>query len=117
VDLEGLALLGLIEQERNLSLAARRLNVAVSTVSRRVDALEVSLGLRLVDRRSDGARLTPEGRRIAALAQPIIDQAAALRRTGQRKSANGLSSSRRRSSWCPISSLPPFRLCSPQTQV
>lgn len=83
MDLEGLALLGLIEQERNLSLAARRLNVAVSTVSRRVDALEVSLGLRLVDRRSDGARLTPEGRRIAALAQPIIDQAAALRRTAE----------------------------------
>ncbi|WP_054110543.1 LysR family transcriptional regulator [Brevundimonas sp. AAP58] len=83
MDLASLDLLRLVDEERNLSLVARRMNVAVSTVSRRIDALEADLGLRLLDRRASGARLTPEGRRIAVLARPIVDQAAALRRAAE----------------------------------
>lgn len=83
MDPASLDLLRLVDEERNLSLVARRLNVAVSTVSRRIDALEAELGLRLLDRRSSGARLTPEGRRIAVLARPIVDQTAALRRAAE----------------------------------
>jgi DNA-binding transcriptional LysR family regulator len=83
VDTRSLDLLRLIQQEQNLSLVAKRLNLAVSTVSRRVDALETELGLRLLDRRATGARLTPEGRRIAALAAPIVEQSAALRRAAE----------------------------------
>ncbi len=83
MDLASLDLLRLVDEERNLSLVARRLNVAVSTVSRRIDTLEADLGLRLLDRRASGARLTPEGRRIAVLARPIVDQAAALRRAAE----------------------------------
>lgn len=83
MDVASLDLLRLIEAEHNLGQVARRLNVALSTVSRRVDALEADLGLRLVDRRPNGVRLTPEGRRIAALAAPIVDQASALRRAAE----------------------------------
>lgn len=39
--------------------------------------------MRLLDRRASGARLTPEGRRIAVLARPIVDQAAALCRAAE----------------------------------
>lgn len=83
MDIEALALLRLVEEERKLSLVARRLNLATSTVSRRIDALESELGLRVLDRRPDGVRLTPEGRRIAALAGPIVDQVDALRRAAE----------------------------------
>jgi DNA-binding transcriptional LysR family regulator len=77
----------------SFSGAARRANVAVSTVTRRLDALEARLKLRLVDRRMNGAVLTPEGERIAALAEPVVDgvvrverAAAALRTGGDRDS-------------------------------
>ena len=83
MDTQNLDLLRLIEEECNLGLVARRLNVATSTVSRRIDALEAELGLRLLDRRPSGALLTTEGRRIAALAGPIVDQSAALVRAAE----------------------------------
>lgn len=77
----------------SFSGAARRANVAVSTVTRRLDALEARLKLRLVDRRMNGAVLTPEGERIASLAEPVVDgvarverAAAALRTGGDRDS-------------------------------
>lgn len=77
----------------SFSGAARRANVAVSTVTRRLDALEARLKLRLVDRRMNGAVLTPDGERIATLAEPVVDgvakverAAAALRSGGDRES-------------------------------
>lgn len=58
----------------SLSAAAKRRGVAVSTLSRRIDAVEARLGLALVDRRARGARLTEAGQRIAAAAMPLSSQ-------------------------------------------
>jgi DNA-binding transcriptional LysR family regulator len=87
-DLEDLVALA---RAGSFSGAAKRRGVAVSTLSRRIEALEAELKLRLVDRQANGARLTRQGEEIAALAEPLsehiarIDRAAdALRAGGQR---------------------------------
>lgn len=58
----------------SLSAAAKRRGVAISTISRRIESLERALNLALIDRRSDGARLTEHGRQLAALAEPVAAQ-------------------------------------------
>jgi DNA-binding transcriptional LysR family regulator len=63
-----------IRDTGTLSSAAKGRGVAVSTVSRRIQALEASLGLQLVDRRTDGVRLTAAGLAIAEAAAPIAEQ-------------------------------------------
>jgi DNA-binding transcriptional LysR family regulator len=57
-----------------LSAAAKRRGVAVSTLSRRIEAAEVRLGLQLVDRHARGVRLTEAGAHIAAAAAPLSGQ-------------------------------------------
>jgi DNA-binding transcriptional LysR family regulator len=49
--------------------ASRRLNLDHATVSRRIGALETSLGARLFDRRTSGCFLTPAGERFLAAAE------------------------------------------------
>ncbi len=75
-------LVPLLEVARTGSLgaAARKLGVSTTTVGRRIEALEASLGLRLVDRQTDGAELTPHGIQIVALAKEVEDRASALDR-------------------------------------
>jgi DNA-binding transcriptional LysR family regulator len=51
--------------------AGRALGLATSTLSRRLTALERSVGAVLVERRADGARLTDAGRRLAAAAEDV----------------------------------------------
>ena len=51
--------------------AARALGVAQTTVSRRIDALEGELGLTLFRRETRGFRLTRDGERLQALAEPL----------------------------------------------
>lgn len=51
--------------------AARRLKLDHATVSRRIGALEASLGARLFDRRTNGCFLTPAGERFLAAAERI----------------------------------------------
>lgn len=80
MDTDALKLLLMIEERGSLSAVAKQLDCAVSTVARRLEALEAGLGLRLLDRRANGVRLTDEGARIAALAVPIVDQAARIGR-------------------------------------
>lgn len=58
----------------SLSAAAKRRGVAISTLSRRIDAAEAQLGLKLVDRRARGVRLTETGQHIAAAAAPLSSQ-------------------------------------------
>ena len=70
-----------VAQLGSLSGAAKRLGVSTSTVARRLDALEASLKLRLVDRLANGARLTPHGERIVAMAEPLVEQSARIQRT------------------------------------
>ncbi len=81
MDNDDLRYLLAVAQLGSLSSAARRLDVSISTVARRLDALEAALKLRLVDRRTNGVRLTPHGERIAAMAEPLVEQAALIKRT------------------------------------
>lgn len=69
-----------LKRAGSFSGAAKRAGVAVSTVARRLDAVEARLKLRLVDRRMNGAVLTPDGERIAALVEPLVDGIARLER-------------------------------------
>ena len=63
-----------IRDAGTLSAAAKARGVAVSTVSRRIETLETALGLQLVDRRTDGVRLTRDGLAVAEAAAPIAEQ-------------------------------------------
>jgi DNA-binding transcriptional LysR family regulator len=63
-----------IRDAGTLSVAARKRGVAISTVSRRIETLEAALGLQLVDRRTDGVRLTERGHAIARAAEPLAEQ-------------------------------------------
>ena len=80
MDSEDLKLLLMLDDRGSMSAVAKQLDLAVSTVARRLEGLEASLGLRLLDRRANGVRLTSEGGRIAALAAPLVDQAARIAR-------------------------------------
>lgn len=51
--------------------AAKRLRLDHATVSRRIAALEATLGARLIDRRTTGARLTSAGERFLAAAEEM----------------------------------------------
>ncbi|MBL0923161.1 MAG: LysR family transcriptional regulator [Sphingomonadaceae bacterium] len=64
----------------SLSAAAKRRGVAISTISRRIEALEVALKLRLIDRQARGTRLTRHGEVVAKAAEPIAEQLARVSR-------------------------------------
>ncbi|HEY1058170.1 MAG TPA: LysR family transcriptional regulator [Limnobacter sp.] len=64
----------------SLSAAARRLGVEHSTVARRTDALEASLGIRLFDRYAKGWVLTPEGETLAQHAAQVEQEVQAFSR-------------------------------------
>ncbi len=66
-----------------LSAAAKARGVAISTVSRRIENLEAALGLQLVDRRTDGVRLTEAGAAIAEAAAPIAEQMRRVERVAE----------------------------------
>lgn len=72
-----------IRDAGTLSVAARKRGVSISTVSRRIAALEASLGLQLVDRRSDGVRLTETGHAIARAAEPLAEQLLRISRVAE----------------------------------
>jgi DNA-binding transcriptional LysR family regulator len=63
-----------------LTAAAAALGYTQSAVSRQVAALERAAGARLLDRRHDGARLTPAGRIVLRRAATILDEADAAAR-------------------------------------
>lgn len=69
-----LAALAAVALHGTLSAAARRGGVAVSTISRRIAALEAVTGLDLIDRRNRGAVLTEAGERLALAAEPLARQ-------------------------------------------
>lgn len=71
----------------SLSATARRLRVDHSTVARRVAALEADLGVKLFDRLPRGYALTPEGEEVADLAGRLEEDAFAIERFAQGRSA------------------------------
>jgi DNA-binding transcriptional LysR family regulator len=76
LDWEDLRAFAALAEAGTLSAAARRLRVTHATVSRRLAALEKTLGEALFERRPDGYVLTQRGRAIAEEVQAM--QAAAL---------------------------------------
>lgn len=54
--------------------AAKKRGVAVTTIARRIAALEAATGLALIDRRASGAVLTDAGRALADVAGPLSSQ-------------------------------------------
>lgn len=72
-----------IRDAGTLSMAAKKRGVAISTVSRRIETLEAALGLHLVDRRTDGVRLTGHGHEIARVAEPLVEQVLRVRRVAE----------------------------------
>src|SRR5215469_17301427 len=60
-DLNSLMLFAKVVEANSFSEAARRLNVPVSTVSRRIAELEAQLGVRLLERSTRSLRLTEIG--------------------------------------------------------
>ena len=72
-----------IRDAGTLSAAAKTRGVAVSTVSRRIETLEAVLSLQLVDRRTDGVRLTSAGLAIAEAASPIAEQMRRVERVAE----------------------------------
>lgn len=72
-----------IAKAGSLSAAAKKRGVAVSTISRRIEALEANLRLRLIDRLAQGARLTAAGSEIAAAAEPLSAQIDRVRRVAE----------------------------------
>ncbi|MFA9438875.1 LysR family transcriptional regulator [Uliginosibacterium sp. sgz301328] len=69
-----------VARQGSLSGAARTMAVEHSTVARRIEALESSLGLRLFDRLPRGWRLTAEGEELVTLGERIEDEALAFER-------------------------------------
>ncbi len=80
LDSSDLEWLRAVAERGSLSAAAKARGVSVSTASRRLNALEAVLGIRLLERSARGVRLTGDGRRIASLAQPALDAIAAIAR-------------------------------------
>jgi DNA-binding transcriptional LysR family regulator len=80
-DWEDLRYFCVFAQEKSLSAASRRLQVDHATVARRISALEVSLNLKLVDRRPRSYVMTADGERIAAFGQRMETESFAIERT------------------------------------
>lgn len=80
MDVDSLKMLALVDEHGSLSAVANALAIAVSSVGRRLDTLEARLGVRLLDRRANGVRLTTEGKRILALSVPMVEAANAIER-------------------------------------
>lgn len=70
-----------VAETGSFSGAARRLKVTQPTVSRRIAALEESLGRPLFQRNVEGARLSPEGERLLPAAEQMARWAAEVQRS------------------------------------
>ena len=68
-DLNSLAIFAKVVEARSFSVAARRLKMPISTVSRRVAELEDQLGVRLLERSTRNLRLSDIGAEILGHAQ------------------------------------------------
>ncbi len=86
---DDLRMLLAVHRDRSFLLAARTLGVATSTVSRRIEALEKSVGRPLVHRGNDGTRLDPDALRLVALGEAFELGLEALRRDGSDDAVTG----------------------------
>jgi DNA-binding transcriptional LysR family regulator len=80
MDTDDLATFLDVVETGSLSAAAKLRGLAVSTIARRLDALEARLRVRLVDRGRNGIRPTAHGERILGLAEPLVRSAQGIER-------------------------------------
>ncbi|MBX3274663.1 MAG: LysR family transcriptional regulator [Sandaracinaceae bacterium] len=78
-----------VHRDRSFFAAGRSLGVAASTVARRVEAMERSLGRALVHRSNDGTRLDREALRLVVLAEELELGLASLVRDGRETEVSG----------------------------
>jgi DNA-binding transcriptional LysR family regulator len=78
-----------VHRERSFFAAGKALGVAASTVARRVEAVERSLGCVLVHRSNGGTALAPDALRLVALAEELEFGLASLRRDGRDAEVSG----------------------------
>ncbi len=64
---------------RSITAAAYAVYVAQPALSRSIQSLERDLGVELLERRTSGARLTPEGARVVRLARTVLDAVEAIK--------------------------------------
>ncbi len=86
---DDLRILLAVHREKSFLAAGKVLGVAASTVARRVDAVERSLGRVLVHRGNDGTRLDPDALRLVALAEELELGLASLGRDGREAEVSG----------------------------
>jgi len=86
---DDLRILLAVHRDASFLAAGKTLGVAASTVARRVEAVERSLGRVLVHRGSDGTRLDPDALRLVALAEALELGLAALVRDGRDAQVSG----------------------------
>ena len=82
IDWESLRYFAALARAGTLLGAARTLGVEHATVARRVAGLEAQMGVKLVDRRGRRIVLTPEGERVAGMAERMGQEALAVERLG-----------------------------------
>ncbi len=73
-NLEEMEALRHVLTRQSFVLAARELNTSPATITRRIAALEESLGVKLVNRNTRSVSATDAGKRYLALAQRILDE-------------------------------------------
>ena len=78
-----------VHRERSFFAAGKSLGVAASTVARRVEAVEKSLGRVLVHRSNDGTQLDVDALRLVALAEELELGLASLLRDGREAEVSG----------------------------
>ena len=77
-DLDSLTLLVLVGRLGSLTSAAAEVGISQPAASKRLDALERRLGVRLTERSRRGSVLTPAGRVVCGWAQRVLDDVDAL---------------------------------------
>src|SRR5688572_9502359 len=86
---DDLRILLAVHRDRSFLAAGKTLGLAASTVARRMEAIERSLGRVLVHRGNDGTRLDPDALRLVALAEELELGLASLVRDGRDAEVSG----------------------------
>jgi DNA-binding transcriptional LysR family regulator len=86
---DDLRILLAVHRDKSFLAAGKTLGLAASTVARRVEAIERSLGRVLVHRGNDGTRLDPDALRLVALAEELELGLASLVRDGRDAEVSG----------------------------
>ena len=90
-----------VAEELNFSRAAERLHVSQPPLSRQIRDLEAELKVKLLDRNTQGVRLTRVGRAVLARSRKLVRDAESLRAEAQMFEKEGQEELRIRVQGCP----------------